>query len=292
MNLEELKKEYATQDNRMTAYPIYVTVQELSFVGVIADGYSANCPYGYSANCPYGDSVTKIEYGINYDSEPSWYDTLEEAKDSLKEQFEGDEEDLKEAIKNIQELNIGYVWHPIEFFLTIKDAEEYMRLNKHNHGKLRAYVHWFERRNFEMRGLLEEIGFKEHRAIKDWIKFGHNQALDLIGNKEIGLDVGKILNILNGQFLESKLDYPHKEIRELKEIKELHKNIVEEKCGAGDELHCTCVPALRSRIEKLEETLKKIAKSSDIMAGCYSTHLGNIKIAKQAIIKELGGEDV
>jgi len=35
-----------------------------------------------------------------------------------------------------------------------------MKANAHNHGKLRTYVHWFERRNFEMRELLEEIGFK------------------------------------------------------------------------------------------------------------------------------------
>ncbi len=152
MKLEELKKEYATQDNRGTAYPIYVTVQELKCVGVIADGYSVNCPYG--------DGVTKIEYGINYDSEPDWYDTLEEAKESLKEQFEGNEKELEKAIEDIQELNIGYAWIPVEFFLTIKGAEEYMKANKHNHGKLRTYVHWFERRNFEMRGLLEEIGFK------------------------------------------------------------------------------------------------------------------------------------
>ena len=62
MSLEELKKEYATQDNRGTAYPIYVTVQELRCVGVMADGYSASCPYG--------DGVTKTEYVINYESDP------------------------------------------------------------------------------------------------------------------------------------------------------------------------------------------------------------------------------
>lgn len=56
--------------------------------------------------------------------------------------------------------NVGYIWTPVEFFLTIKGAEQYMRANSHNHGKLRTYVHWFERRNFEMRGLLEAIGFK------------------------------------------------------------------------------------------------------------------------------------
>jgi len=89
MSLEELKKEYATQDNRGTAYPIYVTVQELRCVGVMADGYSASCPYG--------DGVTKTEYVINYESDPDSFDTLKEAKESLKEQYE-DELDLKEAI--------------------------------------------------------------------------------------------------------------------------------------------------------------------------------------------------
>ena len=152
MNLEELKKEYAEQDNRSTAYPIYVTVQELRFVGVMADDYSASCPYG--------DGITKIEYVINDDSDPDSFDSLEEAKESLKEEYEGDEKGLKEAIERIKEINCGYVWHPVEFFLTIKGAEEYMKANKHNHGKLRTYVHWFERRNFEMRGLLEELGFK------------------------------------------------------------------------------------------------------------------------------------
>jgi len=154
MSLEELKKEYATQDNRGTAYPIYVTVQELRFVGVLGDGYSASCPYG--------DGVTKTEYVINHDDDPDAFNSQEEAEASLKEQYsEDDEKDkLKEAIANIQEINCGYIWHPVEFFLTIKGAKEYMKANKHNHGKLRTYVHWFENRNFEMRWLLEEIGFK------------------------------------------------------------------------------------------------------------------------------------
>lgn len=154
MNLEELKKEYATQDNRMTAYPIYVTVQELVCIGVMAPGYSVNCPYG--------DGVTKTEYQINHDSDPDSFDTLEEAKESLREQYPDpeDEDRLLEKIEDIQEFEVGYIWHPVEFFLTIKGAERYMKANAHNHGKLRTYVDHFERRNFEMRGLLEEIGFK------------------------------------------------------------------------------------------------------------------------------------
>ena len=48
----------------------------------------------------------------------------------------------------------------IEFFLTIRGAEEFIKADKHNHGKLRTYVKHFNRRNYEMRNLLEEIGFK------------------------------------------------------------------------------------------------------------------------------------
>jgi len=34
------------------------------------------------------------------------------------------------------------------------------------------------------------------------------------------------------------------------EIMETHKNIVDEKCSA-DEVHCTCVPALRAELKRL-----------------------------------------
>lgn len=147
MKIEELKKEYATQDNRATAYPIYVTVQELVCIGVMADDYSIS-----------GDGENKIEYRINGDGEPDVCETKEQAIDLLKEEFQGIE--LDEAIKNIEELNVGYLWIDVEFFLTIKGAEEYIKANAHNHGKLRTYVKHFERRNFEMRNLLEELGFK------------------------------------------------------------------------------------------------------------------------------------
>lgn len=96
MNIEELKKEYATQDNRATAYPIYVTVQELVCVGVIADGYSVN-----------GDGETKTEYRINNDGDPDICETKEQAIETLKEQFENDPVSLDEAIQNIEEFNVG-----------------------------------------------------------------------------------------------------------------------------------------------------------------------------------------
>lgn len=148
MDIELLKKEYAEQDNRGTAYPIYVQVQELVCIGVMADGYSV-C-------CPFGDGVTKEEY-----RHPDYEETHEKEQELLDQMLEDNGEDYaNEEMGNIEVINVGYIWHPVEFFLTIKGAEEYMKANKHNHGKLRTYVSCFERRNYEMRDLLKELGFK------------------------------------------------------------------------------------------------------------------------------------
>jgi len=136
-NLQKLKKEYEEQDNLGIAYPIYVTVQELICIGVIADGYSESCSFG-----GYGEIKPK-HLCDGCSKYPCWDEGLEEEPESCE-----------------NELQLGYVWIPVEFFLTSKGAKEYIKCNSHNHGKLRTYVNHFERRNFEMRGLLEELGFK------------------------------------------------------------------------------------------------------------------------------------
>lgn len=147
--LEQLKKEYAEQDNRATAYPIYVTVQELICIGLIEDGYSVNCPYG--------DGETLVKYRLcDGDCEAPEFSNSEELKKYYEEEL--GEKKIKDS--DIQEYNLGYIWHPVEFFLTLKGAEEYIAANRHNHGKLRTYVHHFEWRNFEMNKLLEELDFK------------------------------------------------------------------------------------------------------------------------------------
>uniref|UniRef100_A0A6M3JLW9 Uncharacterized protein n=1 Tax=viral metagenome TaxID=1070528 RepID=A0A6M3JLW9_9ZZZZ len=148
--IRELKNEYRNQDNRATAYPIYVTVQELVCVGVMADGYSV-C-------CPYGDGETRIEY--RHPEFEETYENKRELIEFIENNYYPDENKSSCEIEKIEELNIGYIWHPVEFFLTIKGAEEYIEANSHNHGKLRTYVHHFERRNFEMRNLLEALEFK------------------------------------------------------------------------------------------------------------------------------------
>jgi len=147
--LQELIKEYAEQDNRITAYPIYVTAQELVCVGVMEDGYGVSCPFGD------GETITKYRLAEG-DCDAPDFDSEKELIKYYKEETDWGE--VKPY--DIQEYHLGYIWTPVEFFLTIKGAEQYMRSNAHNHGKLRTYVHHFERRNFEMRKLLEIFGFK------------------------------------------------------------------------------------------------------------------------------------
>ena len=48
---------------------------------------------------------------------------------------------------------------------------------------------------------------------------------------------------------------------ELKDIKDNHISIIEEKTH-GDEIHCTCVPALRTEIARLREGLKDIERET------------------------------
>ena len=150
MKIEDLKQEYATQDNRATAYPIYVTVQELVCIGVIAEGCSVNCPYG--------DGEIKLEHNCDTcEKYPCWEnDDCQDEPDHCSE----DDDCQDEPDHCSEDVRCGYIWHPVEFFLTINGAEEYMKANAHNHGKLRTYVHCFERRNFEMRNLLIDMGFK------------------------------------------------------------------------------------------------------------------------------------
>ncbi len=156
MILEELKKEYMEQENRCTAWPFYVIVQEKFCAGVIGEGYDVNCPYG--------DGEAKMKYIANPGGETSYFTSIEEAVISLSEAYGDDLDSLKDAVEEIQEVNLGYIWRDVEIFLTVKGANEFIESDKHNHGELRTYIKPFHRKNHEMRGMLEEVGFK----VKDW----------------------------------------------------------------------------------------------------------------------------
>lgn len=148
--VDKLRKEYETQDNRGTAYPIHVSAQELVCIGVMADGYSA-C-------CPYGDGETKTKYKLDGFGDP--VENREDLIKDIKEYYDRDFHSTREAISEIEEIRLGYIWVDREVFLTIKGAEAYLKANAHNMGKTRTYVNWFHYRNVEMRELLAELKFK------------------------------------------------------------------------------------------------------------------------------------
>ncbi len=148
MEIKKLKIEYKEQNNRCTAYPIFVTVQEKICIGVMDE----NC----SVLCPYGDGIN--EYSYSHEDLEEDYDDIDDCFKALQNEI-GSHEAESERL-NIKENNMGYIWKDVEWFLTVKGAKEYINLNRHNLGKTRTYVHHFSRRNFEMRELLKDIGFK------------------------------------------------------------------------------------------------------------------------------------
>lgn len=146
-NFKEIKDDYYKQDNRGTAFPFYVSVQEKHCVGVMADGYGVNCPYG--------DGEEEIEW--KHEDLEGTYESKEKVMECLEE--EGHPTEALQEHK-FEEINVGYIWVEVQFFLTIQGAEQYMKANAHNHGKLRTYVKWIENRNFEMRTVMEHLELK------------------------------------------------------------------------------------------------------------------------------------
>lgn len=144
--LDQLKEEYATQNNRATAYPLYVTVQELQFVCIFDDSYGH-----------YHDGVIKCKYNYE-DSDSDWFDSKDECIEHIKEY--SDREHWDSIIESIDEFICLYLWIDIEVFLTIDGAAEFMNINSHNLGETRTYVKHFNHKNYEMRKMLQEVGFK------------------------------------------------------------------------------------------------------------------------------------
>ena len=88
--LKELKEEYYQQGNRCTAYPIYVTVQELQFVAVGRKGYGS---------C--GDTEEVYEYTHPDNDCGGTWKSKEEVVDWLKDYHEYEGKQLRREIDNI-----------------------------------------------------------------------------------------------------------------------------------------------------------------------------------------------
>jgi len=149
MNINEIREEYKTQDNRCTAYPIYVTVQSLICAGIMDESYGC-----------YGESKIKYEYGHpDWDEAP--FKSKDDAAEWVRESFEAEDADeIADQLNKIVEFPMLYIWTDEQVFLTIKGAEDYIARNRHNLQEVRTYVKHFSDRNLEMREVLNSIDFK------------------------------------------------------------------------------------------------------------------------------------
>lgn len=150
-SVEEIKEEYKSQDNRCTEYPIYVTVQEARLVGISIESVSWTSDCNYFTENLYTHSLIEDETFVSRNH----------CIKSLTEHWDDNcEFDIEEEIDFIKCDYQLYTYQDVEVFLTVKAAERYIQLNKHNLNKPRTYIKHFHRDNLEMRKVLDSVGFK------------------------------------------------------------------------------------------------------------------------------------
>jgi hypothetical protein len=117
--LVKLKHELNTQDNRITANPIFLVQEETKEIGHEEFG----CTDGY-------DIVEQVT------GDYSTYETKCEAYRDLLEMGHG-KEDIRDEVV---EVPYRIRWETIQCCFTEKGAQSFIDIDKHNHKKLRIYV--------------------------------------------------------------------------------------------------------------------------------------------------------
>ena len=151
MEIEQIRKDYATQDNRATSYPIYVEVQEMKFIGVFDEDYS-----------PFGDGEIRYFYKHPHEDgcdEP--YENKEDLIEWLREYLEesGEIEELEDQIEDIEELQSWHMYVTVEVFFTLQAADKFIEEMGGRLDKPRTWTNHFHRGNQEVRTILEHAGF-------------------------------------------------------------------------------------------------------------------------------------
>jgi hypothetical protein len=115
--IERLEHELRTQDNRITADPIFMVQEEKRLCGF--DIVQCDAPVVWQCD----------DYQVTEESDPEEFKRLEAHYD----------EHCKEPADWTR---TGYLdrWENIQPFLTEQAADEYIRRYAHRHGKLRTYV--------------------------------------------------------------------------------------------------------------------------------------------------------
>lgn len=138
LTFQELKKRIAENDNRFTAIPYLLLLQERK-------EYVAHDEYNWNA---------RTEYVFNENSEFHSENKYELVKELLRYGYS------KEIIKDgITEYQMGYYWNTVNVFLTDKGYEDHMKQNGHNimrgSGHRTFGIHAF--RNPEIKKMFEAI---------------------------------------------------------------------------------------------------------------------------------------
>lgn len=155
-HLKEFMQEYVSQDNRATAFPYVVHVQDLvQYVSPIGMNNNEDVPY----------SKPLYEFKKFKDGE---YYTLEEIDDVIlglrEENAEDDAYEYEES-----EYQYSYKYVAVETFFTVKAANEWITANIHNLNKPRTFIQ-AGHRNFEMKDLFKSL--EEITGIKLEYKYG------------------------------------------------------------------------------------------------------------------------
>lgn len=120
MTIAEIGKLLKTQNNRFTAHPIFMVQEERTIYGIGAE-YDPQIVWLYEDGCVRVDEKLASR--------------LERMYHNLNSKYFMD--DCPRGYRRV-----GYTtqWINVQPFFTERGAEEYIRVNGHNHGKLRIYV--------------------------------------------------------------------------------------------------------------------------------------------------------
>lgn len=125
MEMKDIAQEMKTQDNRATARPYIIVLQERQSI-VVPEGHGGDVlQYWSGRDCESFDSMEEFE------------------RVCLENEIEGEE---KEKYKNsLEPYWLKYYWEDKNWFFTYKGYERHLELNRHNYGKIRNYVKYVHR---------------------------------------------------------------------------------------------------------------------------------------------------
>ena len=137
-----LKERILRNDNRMTAFPYLILLQE-------KERYVTKDGYGYDTEIVYVETISG-----DYNEAKTLGGLIDWWNDGLDEDEKRTEwKEGKDYVKH----TMGYYWRTVNVFFTDKGVQEHLDKNKHNLREYRTYgIHAF--RNDEMDEVYELLG--------------------------------------------------------------------------------------------------------------------------------------